>query len=621
MSRFRFMTLAGMIVICLHMAVVQTAAGPVQQGEMARVRFVNASFDAPALDAYIDGGLWVGGIRDYANYQSVPAGEHSFTFRLVGTSDPLASIIATVEAGQRVTVAAIYPMATMDIRVMLDDVSAPARNAARVKVVHAAPNVGPLTVTAGDVTLAEGLEFGKVSAAQQLFDDQYIVFAKGADDLPVIGGQMVPVSGYHTYTLFIVGSAQADEFKLVTAESTVLKPDGTSRFHFANMAQGVESLTAYVNNEAVPLFPNIRFSRVTEYYVTGQGPLRIDVYPVGSGPDDGKPLASNLLNIGPDETVIFIAKGTAKALQVAAYTGDLSPLPVNSSRLQVVHVANGNPAFQVTTINDISLFDKIGLGGEASRIVPAGNYNLRFSDPDTGATMMEKNGFWLPAGTETTIIAFDDDPLVPLINAVSVSANNLPQVVLVRWAHLDSSAPPVDVYLDNRLILNAMAYQDSTAYMPYEPGRYTLAAYPAGADPAVVLPLDSTVLDLRRADSPRTVYLFGTADEVRFETAPDNANLLPSGKARIRFVNAITGSVGVDVARPVTGARVIEDLKFSESSVHLNLDAGTYIYVILGGGEEIATLDGLEFKAGRSYTIALTGDLSQVDTVVLEYAP
>lgn len=623
MGRFRFLMLVGTLLasIGLGAAAHPSGAAPVQQDELARVRFVNASFDAPALDAFVDGELWFGAVRDYTNYQSITAGEHSFSFHLAGSGDTLASMLATVEAGQRVTIAAINPMATMDLQLMVDDVSAPARNAARVKVVHAAPDIGPLTITAGDMTLADGLQFGEVGNAQQLFDDQYVVFAKGEDGLPIIGGDMVPITGYHTYTLFVVGSAQANEFKLVTAVSTVLKPEPTSRFQFANMAQGVEALTAYVNNEAVPLFPNVRFSRVTEYYVTGQGPLRVDVYPAGSGPDDGKPLASNVVTIGPNENIMFIAKGTAKSLQIAAYSGDLSPLPVNTSRLQVIHVATGNPAIQVMTLNDIALFDKIGLGSAASRVVPAGSYNLRFNNADTGELMMEKNGFWLPSNTTTTVIAFDDDPLTPLINAISVSVNAIPSVVPVRWAHLDSAAPPVDVYLDDQLLLPDMRYRDTTDYLPIAPGRYEVAAYAAGANPAIDLPLASTTLDLRRADAPRTAYLFGTADELRFETAPDNTALIQAGRARIRFINAITGSVRVDFAKPVTGTRVLENLYFSESSVHLDLDAGVYTYVVLAGGEEITTLDDLDFKTGMAYTIALTGELSDVQALVMENTP
>jgi hypothetical protein len=272
-------------------------------------------------------------------------------------------------------------------------------------------------------------------------------------------------------------------------------------------------------------------------------------------------------------------------------------------------------------LNDIALFDKIGLGSAASRVVPAGSYNLRFSDATTGDLMMEKNGFWLPSNTATTVIAFDDDPLTPLINAISVSVNNIPPVVPVRWAFLDSAAPPVDVYLDDQRLLPNMQYRDTTNYLPVAPGRYTVSVYAAGADPAVDLPLTSATLDLRVADAPRTAYWFGTADTLRFETAPDNTTLIPSDRARIRFINAITGSASVDIVKPVSGVRVLENLHFSESSVHLDLDAGTYAYVVMEDGEEIATLDDLDFKSGMSYTIALTGDPTDVKTLVMATTP
>jgi hypothetical protein len=617
------LTLALVLAPAVGPVVGKVDAMPAAQTGIARVRFVHASFDAPSLDAYADGKLWAARVRGVAGYLDIPPGEHTFSFRLAGQKDDLASVQATLADGQRTTVAAINTLEALQATVIADDVSAPARNAARVKVVHAVPDGGPITVRIDGQVFASDLAFGQASAEGQVFSGTYDIEI-AAGDSTLVSEANRAFDGNRAYTLFLVGTATSRAYRIVPAESTVLKPESTSQFRFANMAQGVGPLAVFVNKESRPLYPSVRFSAVTTYFVTGRGPHLFEVYPAGAGPWNGRPLASGSAEIGANENALFVALGTANTLAIRAYSSDLSPLPPNASRLQVVNAATGNPAIRVETMDGTTLFQRVDVAGTASRVVPAGTYNIRFTDAARGSLMMEKTGFFLPAGTATALVAFDDNPADALVNAVAVSTENVPAFASIRWAHLNIWGPPVDLYLDNTRVVSGLAYKVVTDYMLIAPDTYTLAAYPIGADPEATRPLASQLLDLSSPASPCTVYVFGPADEVQFETTRDDAGLLRDGTARVQFINTAIDSGGVNVENLADGSVLAENLRFGVSSVPIEITAGEYAFDFTRDAETVASLGGLVVLPGTVYTVALTGVYGQqpgLETIVMEYRP
>ncbi|MBN2305594.1 MAG: DUF4397 domain-containing protein, partial [Anaerolineae bacterium] len=123
------------------------AASAAQSGP-ARVRFVNATPDAAPLDVYVDAALYVGGLTAASGYMDADPGHHTIHVRHSGGSTDAATAQVTLAGDQRVTVAtSVNESGSVEIQVIEDDVSAPARNAVRIKVVHVAPGIGPVTVT------------------------------------------------------------------------------------------------------------------------------------------------------------------------------------------------------------------------------------------------------------------------------------------------------------------------------------------------------------------------------------------------------------------------------------------------------------------------------------------
>jgi hypothetical protein len=625
MLRFRSM----LFVVALLAALVPTAAtgaSPAAQDAIARVRFVHASFDAPSLDIYLDGAVAESGVRGMAGYRDVPVGEHTFSFRTAGGAEDLASVTVTLEANQRVTIAAVGTLAELEAMAIVDDVSAPPRNAARLTVVHASPDAPPVNVSVNATAIASDLAYQGVSAPGYVFAGSYDIAVTTADGTPVVTDSGRQFTEDRAYTAFVVGTAASGAFRLVVAESTVLKPEPTSQFRFANMAPDAGPLNVHINQEPAPLYSGVPFGNVQHYYVAGPGPYQVDLYQSGTGPDNSTPLATLTTEIDANQNVLFVAQGSGDAVEVAAYTGDFSPLPPQSSRLTVINLATGNPPIKVERMEGGTLFDSVDVYDQAGRVVPAGSYNIRFVDAASGDNVMEKGGIQMPAGTVTMLIAFDDDPNDPLMNTVAVSTENVPTYAAIRWAHFNIWGPPVDVYMNGEKVMSSLVYKMSTEYMLYAPDVYTIEVYPVGAAPAddTTEPLDSVQAELTGDNFPRTFFIYGPPDGARIGIAPDNLEMLSPGKSRVRFINAGIDLPGVAVYNPTGNTQVVDNIPNGGASSNANLDAGTYSFNFVTDLGAVASVQGLEVESGVVYTIVVAGvytDPTGLETIVVEATP
>lgn len=619
--RLRVGIIIAIIILGLVGPPPESSAGTAAQGGVARVRFVNAGSDVPPLDVYANGVLWAGGITGDSGYLDLIPGDTSFTFKLTGNAEPLASTATSVEAGQRVTVFALGTRANLEARALVDDVSAPARNAARVRFVHAVPGADAVRVRLDGDLLDGELAWGSASDPAQVIAGPHDIEILTAGDRVLLSALGQRFEANRAYTLFLTG--QGEGLRLLATSSSVLQPDANSQFRFAHMAHQTGPVAVYVNREAVPLYNNVDFSSVTAYTVTGQGPHLVEIYPVGTRPTEGVPLAAVTAGVGANQNVVVIAQGSANALQLHAYAADLAPLPPDSTRLHVIHAAPGNPAARLTTFEGLPLLDRVAPGTVESRVVPAGAYSLRLTDADSvlaePALLMEKSGIFLQAGTATQLIIFDNDPAVPLVNALAVAVENVPVHAAVRWLHAGPAAGAVDVYLDDAALFTGWNAGDTSDHLLLPPAIYALRVYPAGADPASARPVIARNLDLTRLDTARTTMLFGPADDLRVTTIPDSAQLIPADTARVRVINAAPGLPGFDVQDAVSGELVVAGVTYGSGSVHVNLAAGeTGLQVVQDGSLRYA-FERRTLAPGTSYTfVVLRDDSGALGGVVLE---
>jgi len=152
--------------------------------EMANVRVVHASPDAPNVDVLVDGTVVLTNVAYEAasGYLAVPAGTRNLQVRATGTTTTVIDADVAVAGGSYYTVMATGPLATIQPLVLTDDLTNPAAGNVKVQLVHAAPSAPTVDI---------------------------YVTAPGADIsmmAPTLTG--VPFRGYSTYLEVPAGSYQ-----------------------------------------------------------------------------------------------------------------------------------------------------------------------------------------------------------------------------------------------------------------------------------------------------------------------------------------------------------------------------------------------------------------------------
>ncbi|TGB04008.1 DUF4397 domain-containing protein [Halobacillus salinus] len=195
-------------------------------GDMAMVRVLHASPDAPAVDVYVDGNAVVEGAEFKAatDYMELPAGEHTIEVYAAGTmgeQDPVLSADATVEAGMAYTAAAIGNLDSIELKITQDETEA-SEGMAKVRVGHFIPgapavDVGPI----GGDALFSGAEFPMVTDYSELEAGTYDLEVRTTDGTQLIDLSGTTIESGKVYSAFAVGTADSPDVLLLEDSSAM----------------------------------------------------------------------------------------------------------------------------------------------------------------------------------------------------------------------------------------------------------------------------------------------------------------------------------------------------------------------------------------------------------------
>jgi LPXTG-motif cell wall-anchored protein len=156
-----------LVAVAALVALLGVAAGPFRAGaaELAHVRVVHASPDAPNVDVWADGSKVLTDVAfgKFSDYLTVPAGAHNFKVVATGTTSPaVIDVTPTLESGKYYTVIAANKLAAIQPLLLVDDLATPAAGKFHLRVVHASPDAPAVDVAvAGGPVLVSNLAFPK----------------------------------------------------------------------------------------------------------------------------------------------------------------------------------------------------------------------------------------------------------------------------------------------------------------------------------------------------------------------------------------------------------------------------------------------------------------------------
>jgi hypothetical protein len=198
------------------LVVVAAFGAAFAKGGDARVRFLHASPDAPAVDILVNGGAAFEGLKfgEATPYAAVPAGEYDVQVVPEGLSSPVVIDLTGPNAvnlfyNRSYTAVALGTLSSIEPLLLADDNRPAPRQSARIRFVHASPDA-----PAVDIAVTGGPVLFKNVAFKGVGD--YVTVPAGSYDLEVrIAGTKtvvlslpgVMVEGGTTYSVFATGFA------------------------------------------------------------------------------------------------------------------------------------------------------------------------------------------------------------------------------------------------------------------------------------------------------------------------------------------------------------------------------------------------------------------------------
>jgi hypothetical protein len=215
----RILVLTTVLVLILALATSALA-----QSDMARVRVVHASPDAPAVDVWVNGSVAFSnapfkGITDYA---SLAPATYNVQVTPTGATEPVViEADLALAANTDYTVVAVGLLADIEPLVLVDNNSAPAAGKAHVRFVHASPDAPAvdIAVTGGPV-LFSNVPFKGVGDYLPVDAGTYDLEARVAGTTTVaLSVPGVQLNEGTVYTIFAMGLAGGGEPALTAVPS------------------------------------------------------------------------------------------------------------------------------------------------------------------------------------------------------------------------------------------------------------------------------------------------------------------------------------------------------------------------------------------------------------------
>lgn len=608
LQRFISLCLIGIVALTAFGAMQShVEASPETQTGVGFIRFANATVTGGDVDVYLDNRLIANKLFNVVGYFTFYSGDHNVVFTTPAGAE-IASATLSLANATRMTATLIGAGADSQVVVTVDNAAPPVRNLTRVAYVNAVQGSGDQDIRVNSESVAS-LGFGEVSEATEVVAGSYSVAlgSSPASDIVLSPGRY--------YLVFFAGDSASPAPRIVQLIGRPYRVSGTNRFRFMNLVEvteGAEEITydVYVNADPIAVYAGIRYGEATNEVVVTPGNYTFEVYATGTSPDGGTPVVTTTLDIAEDQSLFMLLTGTPEDVNLDLFADDLTPVPVNTARLQVMNLTSIIPNFGLVSQNGITLIEEVSQGSLASANVPGGLYDLTLvdaSDPSATVGRAEVNA---PAGSIATLIIYGTDR-----QRWTWFNEPVEQVASVRFAHAAPDSPSLDFYLNGDLVLNNLNYLDFTDYLTLSAGSYELTVYPGDVTPAEgVEPIWRDQLTITANNFPLTLVALGT-DNFRVNAFADNIELIPPDQARVRFIHAVRNVPGMSVINSASGDVLAGILAYGQGSDNLNLNANTRTFNFSDGqGNVYYRIESFELVKGNYYTFIVVGDAADPTT-------
>lgn len=188
--------------------------------------------------------------------------------------------------------------------------------------------------------------------------------------------------------------------------------------------------------------------------------------------------------------------------------------------------------------------------------------------------------------------------------------DNEPAIASVRVVNTVQGSASQDLYLDDvKLNSSAVAYAENSEYIKTSAGNRKGAFKSSGSSTV------NTSFDLSlKAGKYYSVYFASDASSSTNYVVEDDMVAPAANKAKVRFVHLSSAAANkVDLAISA-GTKIVTDLAYKAASAYSEVDANTTFLLYASGSSTVGLNLPTTVKAGKIYTIYVTGSTTATIT-------
>lgn len=182
-------------------------------------------------------------------------------------------------------------------------------------------------------------------------------------------------------------------------------------------------------------------------------------------------------------------------------------------------------------------------------------------------------------------------------------------LAMIRLFHVSPDTPPVDVYVDGRLIVRNLSYGEISQVLKLSPGPHNIKVF-FTCETKVALINSKVTLS---PDGKYTIAVIGMLPNIGLRIIPEPKAPAAGGTANIRVVHLSPNAPAVDIIL-TDGALSFNNVRFKDISRFIPVLPGTFTVKVRVAGttDVVRVIPNITLSAGVNYTIFIVGLVGNV---------
>lgn len=310
---------------------------------------------------------------------------------------------------------------------------------------------------------------------------------------------------------------------------------GNAQIRFAHFIPNASAVDVFINNTLV--IEDLSFGNASTYLSVPAGEHSVVVTPTGIYTTA---LWQQSISASADRATTFIA-ANAESLGFVSYDDNLAALAFGNARWAVYHAIAGAPDVEIALAEEVSVngvaqpagtvIGTVGFGGALGAFdLPAQNYTVNVNAG--GSTLVSDLSLNFSAGTSSIGIIYGT-PNRPQFKVLSAATQGTAESGFVRFIHAAPSAPAVDVFVNDTLLIPALASATASEHIALPVGNHSVVVRVSG-ESTEVLSGDLTV----NAGAAQSIVVRPDGDTLIGTQVNDDLSALSNTVALATITNA-----------------------------------------------------------------------------------